>query len=233
MAKKRRRRRRTKPQRGKVGGASRKMKISRLPTYNFIRDFTIPVDFDTADFAMIRLDSATTAGAGLLNPWRLSDLPDFADFQSLFGGVKLNAVSCKFYTDTNQATGSVDNNSQVNLTTLYDPFSTLDQSPTQAQLDQFQAKRVQPLINSNGKPAKLYFKPVTRSYISSGSAPTALAARINAGDNKSYVPTADGSNVNHFGPAIIVSTINGTDLSTQNFNLKIRVRYYMSFKSVR
>ena len=122
--------------------------------------------------------SATTDG-GVVGTFiaRLSDLPNFAEFQPLFTQYKINAVQMKIfsqYTAAQAEASGTANGEQIIIkyakNTLGKP---LGQGDTKALWLQKQAKKERRLLQTSAKAFQLYFKTQQKDLIFDNTAPAA------------------------------------------------------------
>lgn len=157
--------------------------------------------------------------------FKLSDFNNTGDFTNLFSYYKLNAVSLKIY----QATSSVPatrNNSQCILTII--PARTSDFNlRTPSGLECIQARKDRLLLNTTGKPHKVYMRlnQLGMRYGSPTGVPPSVTDYVMR--RPSYCSTQEES-IEHYGIWTYIRAVNGS--AFDNIQLRIEPTIYLTCK---
>lgn len=203
--------------------------LRTAPTYSFTRQHQVKLDLTQPLFAasIVRIDRVAH---GLGPTITAASIPGFSEFAALFGGYKINAIKYTITPNFNNTFGTSGAVSapQVLVHRVSDPFNHLGMTPSIGTLNEFQSKYTRNLIESNqAKSVSVYFKPVIGSAVEAGALTSTFSRR-----RPQYVSTSD-TDVDHFGPAIVLQTTDGSFFSNNDLLFSVSIKYYMSFKNVR
>lgn len=227
MVYKRKRRYRRKKPVGKPMPPKRMRSLATTPSYFFTRTESLEIDTTVSgpfSSNMVRLDQVSHG----IPDYSVGRLVNFSDFSNLFGGYKVNRIRITITPNfTNASFDTSAKAPQVLLHTLYDPFNHLGTTVTPAQVSQFQNRRTRKLLNNtNQKGLVSYFKPTMRSANDTAGVTTkynVVRSRWNS--------TAD-SGALHYGPTLIIETVDGSLFTQNNIVLTVDVKYYLEMKQV-
>lgn len=178
--------------------------------------------------------SVTETGQLYAPEFRLSDLPEFAEFTALFQQYKLNAVKLQFIPVTNitdtQATGG---KSQIYIHSVFDPVNELSiHNATEDKFLQYNNCKTRPLIKSN-QAASYYYAKVNPLLEVKDEAGTSAPLAQNVRRNRSRLTcSTEGAEIPHLGLKMWIQNTTGDFLADAGLTFKVIATYYATFYGV-